>query len=125
MVDLLKVVSPIAGVVVEVRAHKGEAVQPSQPVIRVINLDSLWVQGDVPAGDFARSELDGRNVTVDVVITRGVKKSVPGKVTFVKPLTDKGGTYMVRAKVDNVKLPNGSWLLYEGMPAEMNIQLSR
>jgi multidrug resistance efflux pump len=115
MVDRHKLVSPIAGRVVEVRAHKGEAVQPTQAVIQVVRLDSLWVQGDVSAARFARSELEGQDVTIDVVITRGEKKSLPGKVIFVKPLTDQGDTYMVRAKVDNVKLPNGSWLVYPGL----------
>ena len=74
MVDRHKVLSPMAGVVVDVRAHKGEAVQPTQAVIRVVKLDSLWVEGNVPAAKFARSELDGRDVTVDVVITRGEKQ---------------------------------------------------
>ena len=52
MVDRHKILSPIAGVVVEIRAHKGEAVQPSQAVIHVVKLDSLWVEGDVPAAKF-------------------------------------------------------------------------
>ena len=60
MVDRHKVLSPIDGVVVDVRAHKGEAVQPAQPVIRVVKLDSLWVEGDVPAAEFARAELEGQ-----------------------------------------------------------------
>ena len=122
MVDRHKVLSPIAGEVVEIRAHKGEAVQPGQAVIQVVNLDSLWVEGRVPAAKFARAELEGQDVAVDVVITRGEKRSLPGKVIFVKPLTDTGDTYMVRAKVENRKV-SGSWLLSPGMPAEMDIQL--
>ena len=98
--------------------------QPSQPVIRVVKLDSLWVEGNVPAATFARSELDGQSVAVDVVITRGEKKSFPGKVVFVKPLTDTGDVFMVRALVENVKR-DGSWLLYPGMQAAMNIQLGK
>ena len=123
MVQRHKIVSPIAGEVVELRAHKGEAVQPAQAVIRVVNLDRLWVEGNVPAGRFARSELAGRPVTIDVVITRGEKISLPGEVIFVKPLTDPGESYMVRAKVENRKENNGSWQLYPGMQADMNIQL--
>jgi multidrug efflux pump subunit AcrA (membrane-fusion protein) len=121
-VDRHKVLSPIAGVVVDLRAHKGEAVQPSQAVIHVVKLDSLWVEGNASAARFARAELEKRPVTVDVVITRGEKISLPGEIIFVKPLTDTGDTYMVRAKVENRKV-NGSWLLSPGMQAEMNIQL--
>ncbi len=128
VVERHKILSPVSGkgVVVEIHAHKGEAVQPGQAIIHVVKLDSLWVQGDVPAAKFARAELDGRPVTVDVVITTpDDKRSLPGKVDFVKPLTSTNDTYMVRAKVDNVRLPNGSWLLSPGMQADMNIQLGK
>ena len=60
MVERHKIVSPIAGEVVDIRAHKGEAVQPAQAVIHVVKLDSLWVEGNVPAAKFARAELEGR-----------------------------------------------------------------
>ena len=125
IVERHKVVSPIAGEIVDVRFHQGEAVQPTQPVIRVMNLGTLWVQGDVPGGNFGRAELQGQDVTVNFVIPpRGEKGSLPGKVTFVKPTTDTGNTYMVRATVENRKV-NGAWLLSPGMRAEMNIQLTK
>ncbi len=125
-VDRHKLLAPIAGVVMPLRAHKGEAVQPSQAVLRVVNLDTLWVESrEVHATKYARSEIDKQNVTVDFVITRDEKRSLPGKIVFVSPETDSGDTYMVRAQVDNVKLSNDSWLLYPGMQAEMNIQLDK
>jgi hypothetical protein len=61
---------------------------------------------------------------VDVVITRGEKRSLPGEVVFARPLTDTGDSYMVRAKVANQEL-NGSWLLSPGMQAEMKIELGK
>lgn len=125
MVDLHKLVSPIAGEVVDIRAHNGEAVQPNQAVIRVAKFDSLWVEARrVPAAKFARAELKGQNVTVDVAIKSGEKRSLSGKVIFVDPLTESGDTYMVRAKVDNVKLLD-DWVLHPGMQVEMNIQLRK
>ena len=127
-VERHKILSPISGkgVVVNIRAHKGEAVQPGQALIHVVKLDSLWVEVQrVPAAKYARAELDGQPVTVEVEITSGEKRSVPGKVVFVRPLTDEGGAYMVRATVDNIKLPNGSWLLFPGMQGQMNIQLGK
>ena len=122
MVERHQLRSPLTGVVVDVRAHKGEAVQPSQAVIRVVRLDSLWVQGDVPAAEFARSTLDGHDVTINVA---GEKNPLPGKVVFVRPLMDQGNTFMVRARVDNFRQPNGDWLLHPGMRVEMNIQRGR
>lgn len=120
-VDRHKVLSPIAGIIVEIRAHKGEAVQPSLAVLRVVNLDSLWVEArQVPAAKYARAELEGQPVTVDVVITRDEKKQLTGKVVYVSPLTDSGDTYMVRAKLDNK-----DHVLSPGMQAEMNIELGK
>jgi multidrug efflux pump subunit AcrA (membrane-fusion protein) len=121
-----KIFSPVSGKgkVNDIRAHNGEAVQPGQAIIHVVKLDSLWVEGNVPAAKYARSELDGQPVTVDVTIPGGDKKSFSGKVIFVRPLTDTGDTYLVRALVNNQQL-KGSWLLYPGMQAEMNIELSK
>ena len=101
---------------------RAKSVQPYAARDPRRQLDSLWVEGHVPAAKFARSELEGRDVTVDVVITRDGHAIVPGKVIFVNPLTDTGDSYMVRAKVENVKVGNGSWLLSPGMQAEMHIQ---
>ena len=117
MVDRHQLFSPISGIVVDVRAHAGEAVQPTQPVIRVANLDTLWVQGDVLAGEHSRGELEGKTVHVDVVNGQKNKVQLHGKVIFVKPLTDPGDRYMVRAEI--VNQPDGrSWLLYPGMQIE-------
>jgi HlyD family secretion protein len=119
-----KLNSPISGEVVKIMAHNGEAVQPSQPIVRVVNLETLWVEGDVPAKQFARSELDGQPATVEVETTRGETASFTAEVVYVSPLTDTGGTYKVRAAVKNRKL-NGKWLLGPGIPAKMNIQVRR
>lgn len=122
MVERHKILSPLAGEVVDIRKHKGESVQPTEAAIRIVRLDSLWVQGNVLAANYPRGELDGQDVTVEVVVAGHPTQSLPGKVIFVKPLTDTGGTYMVRAKVENRKV-NGSWLLFPGMQGEiMNIQ---
>ena len=122
MVDRHKVVSPINGVVVDIRAHKGEAFLPTQDraVIRVVNLDTLWVQGDVSAARYARADLENKKVTVDVVIAHGEKRALDGEIIYVSPLTDTGDSYQVRAKVANSK----GWLS-PGMQAEMNIYLSK
>jgi multidrug resistance efflux pump len=115
MIELLKVYSPIDGEVVEVRAHKGEAVQPNGPgVIHIVGLNKVWVEGQVSAADFAREQLENQPVTVEVAVTRTQKMSVPGKVFSVSPLTEAGGSYIVRAEVQSEKL-------HPGMAAEMII----
>jgi multidrug efflux pump subunit AcrA (membrane-fusion protein) len=125
MIELLKVNAPIDGQVIEVRAHKGEAVQPAQPgqpgMIQIVSLDKLWVRGEVSAKDYARSQLANQPVTVEVEV-RGHKTTVTGQIDFVAPITNTGGTYQVRAVVKRPKR-DASWPLHAGMQAEMIIPL--
>jgi multidrug resistance efflux pump len=119
-----KVLSPINGVVNEIAAHKGEAVQPNQAVIHVVNLDNVWVEGRVSAASFARAELVGQKVTAHVALPHHSEKvPLTGVIVFVRPLTDNGGTYVVRAKVNNRKV-DGSWIS-PGTQADMDIELRR
>jgi multidrug efflux pump subunit AcrA (membrane-fusion protein) len=123
MVELLKVKSPIDGEVVEVRAHKGEAVQPTQPgVIHVVGLSKLWVEGPVLAADFSREQLENQPVTVEVSVSRTEKKTIPGKIIFVSPLTESGGSYLVRAEVQKQGEPLP---LHPGMQVEMVIPVKQ
>ena len=68
MIELLKVYSPIDGEVDDVRKHKGEAVQASEPgVIHIVNRNKLWVVVRVSAREFAREQLENQPVTVEVM----------------------------------------------------------
>ena len=121
MIELLKVFSPIDGVVVAVRRHKGEAVQPTDlGVIHIINRDKLWVKILVPADRFAREQLENQRVTVEVTVAGGKDKkvSVPGKVVYVSPQSHQGDNYEVRAEVRR-EGRDAPWLLYPGMTAEV------
>jgi multidrug resistance efflux pump len=124
MVERHKILSPLTGEVVDIRAHKGEAVQPSQAVVQVVRLDTVWVDGNVHANQYARAELADQDAVVNVAIRGKDTRAFPAKVIFVRPLTDAGDTYKVRAKVENRKV-NGFWLLSPGMQAEMSIQLRK
>ncbi len=125
MVELLKVYSPIDGEVTDVRQHKGEAVQPTQPgVIHIVGLNKVWVEGSVSAADFTREQLENQPVTVEIAISRTEKKSVAGKIVYVSPLTESGGSYMVRAEVQREK-PDVPLSLHPGMQAEMVIPVKQ
>jgi multidrug resistance efflux pump len=123
MVQRHKIVSPIAGEVGDIHKHKGEAVQPTEAVLRVARYDTLWVQGKVAAADYARAQLAGQRVTVNVAITKnGGMEKFAGEVIYVNPVTDMSGKYQVRAKVENRKV-GGSWLLSPGMRPTMEIEV--
>ena len=87
--------------VVERRKRNGEWVQPGDPVIHVMRLDRLRVEGFVPAADYAAGEIDGRNVTITVVLAHGRREQFQGKVVFVNPEVDANGEFRVWAEVFN------------------------
>lgn len=121
-IDRHQVHSPIDGVVQELRAHKGEYIQPTLAVIRIVRLDRLWVEGSASATKYSRNEIEGRTAKVDVVLARGRKESFNAKVIFVKSEIEAGNKFMVRVEVDNRK-DRGSWLLSPGMRATTTIEL--
>jgi macrolide-specific efflux system membrane fusion protein len=121
-IERRKIRSPLDGVVVERRRKAGEWVQPGDPVIHVMRLDRLRVEGFVPAADYSAAELDGRPVTITVVLAHGRREQFQGKVVFVNPEIDANGEFRVWAEVFN-RQENEHWLLNKGMIAEMTIHL--
>jgi multidrug resistance efflux pump len=115
-----KIRSPIAGQVVQVHLHKGEWVKPGDPVLRVVNLERLRVDGFVNIGQFGPAQLIDRPVVVDVLL-QGRKVSFNGKIMNVSPLVESRGDYQVTAHVENRK-ENNHWLLLPGLSAEMEIK---
>ena len=120
-IALRRIVSPLDGIIVKVHKHVGEWLQPGDPVVEIVRIDRLWVEGYVNAADFNPGEIDGRDVTVDAEMARGRKMRFKGQVVFVKPLVE-GGDYLVQAEVEN-RQENGHWLLRPGLNATMTIQL--
>jgi macrolide-specific efflux system membrane fusion protein len=121
-IERRKIRSPLDGVVVERRRRAGEWVQPGDPVLHVMRLDRLRVEGFVPAADYSAGDIDGRPVTITVVLAHGRREQFQGKVVFVNPEVDANGEFRVWAEVFN-RQENEHWLLSKGMIAEMTIHL--
>jgi multidrug efflux pump subunit AcrA (membrane-fusion protein) len=117
-----RIIAPLDAVIVELTKHEGEWVQAGDPVLRLVRIDRLRVEGFLNAKDYRLSEIQGCPVTVAVKLARGETQTVSGKIVYVKPLVEAGGEFLVRAEVQNVK-QNGVWLLSPGLNAEMTIQL--
>jgi multidrug efflux pump subunit AcrA (membrane-fusion protein) len=118
-----QIVSPLAGVVVTLFHEKGEWVAAGEPVLQVIRVDRLRVEGFVSGAEIGPDEIAGRPVTVEVQLAAGRTARFSGKVVFVSPLVQAGDKYRVRAEVEN-RSENGSPLLRPGMSATMTIATS-
>ncbi len=121
-IERRRIVSPINGTVVEIHRQIGEWVDAGEPVMRIVRMDRLHVEGFLKASDYDPAEVAGRSVTVEVELARGRRVSFPGKVVHVSPLVQAGNKYRVRAEVEN-RSERGHWLLRPGALATMTIHL--
>ena len=115
-----QVVSTIAGVVASVLPGEGEWVAAGDPVVRVVSLRRLRVDGFVNIRDHTPGEIRDRRVTVTVRLAGGKPVRFEGIVTFVAPEAQASGEYRVKAEVEN-RQSDGDYLLRPGLVAEMTI----
>jgi len=115
-----QITAPFKGVVVDVIKQEGEWVDIGEPVVRIVRLDRLRVDGFLNGKEFNPSELSDRTITVQVELARGQIERFSGKVTFVSPLVEAGNNYRIRAEVEN-RQQQGHWLLRPGMTATVTV----
>jgi multidrug efflux pump subunit AcrA (membrane-fusion protein) len=113
------IVSPVDGMVVQVHTQKGEWVKPGDPVVHVVQLDKLKVEGSVELAKFIPSQILDSPVTIEATL-QNRKLQFAGRIVFVKPIVNTIGEYQIRAHVEN-RQENGGWLLFPGMYVDMTI----
>jgi multidrug resistance efflux pump len=117
-----QIASPLAGIVVTLFHEKGEWVAAGEPVVQVIRIDRLRVEGFLNATEIGPEEVSGRPVSIEVQLAGGRSARCAGKIVFISPLVQAGDKYRVRAEVEN-HTENGHPLLRPGMTATMTIAL--
>jgi multidrug efflux pump subunit AcrA (membrane-fusion protein) len=117
-----RIVAPLDAMVVELARRQGEWVQAGDTIMRLVRIDQLRVEGLIDAKEYRPSEIQGRPVEIVVTLAHKEKVKFPGKIVFVNPLIRTGGSYQVRAEVQNRK-EDGFWTLNPGLKAEMTIRL--
>ena len=115
-----QITSPVDGEVVTVFHERQEWVSVGEPVVQVVRMDRLRVEGFVLSSEVNVSDIAGGNVVVDVQLARGRKERFAGKIVFISPLVTSGGKYRVRAEVEN-RREQDQWLLRPGMNAVMTV----
>ncbi len=127
-----QITAPFAGIVLDVLRDQAEWVNAGEPVLRVIRLDRLRVEGFLNARNFNPEDVVNRQVTVQIQRARGQVVQLPGKVVFVSPLVQAGDKYRIRAEVENriyddhavgKQAAGTHWVLGPGMVATMVIHV--
>lgn len=116
-----QVVSRLDGMVIEVHAHEGEWVNPGDPIVRVVRMDKVWVEGMLQIDTVAQTQVVDRPVTVEMQLTGNRTVQLTGKIVFVAPELDGNGMYRVKAEVENREERPGAWQLIKGMRPEMTV----
>ncbi|MGA2496492.1 MAG: efflux RND transporter periplasmic adaptor subunit [Tepidisphaeraceae bacterium] len=108
VIERMKMLSPIDGIIEDVILKKGEVVDPQKPVIIVVKNDPLWVEVYMPTNVSLKLKA-GQELPVKYDIE---DKARMAKVNFLSPVADAGAGMQLVA----LELPNP-----EGKPAGLQV----
>jgi RND family efflux transporter MFP subunit len=120
-----RVASPLAGFVAEVHRHRGEWVQPGQPILRMVRLDRLRAEGLVNARSL-QGDVNGRPVKLTVQLNDQKTATYAGKLAFVSPEIDPvNGQVRIWAEIENADLKlrpglHGSLVIEDAKPGDQD-----
>ncbi|MCP4452509.1 MAG: efflux RND transporter periplasmic adaptor subunit [Planctomycetes bacterium] len=98
-IDNMRLLSPIAGVVEQITIEVGECVNAFEPMMRIVKIDPLWMEVDVPLS-MAMSLT--KKHTVQVVFPGSDAQTTVGQLLYISSVADAGSsTLNVRVEVPN------------------------
>jgi biotin carboxyl carrier protein len=112
-------IAPIPGTIVELTPHIGEWLKPGDPVLKIVNLEILKIEGYVNIDHFRQDQLRNQVVTALVDLGNKQQVEVQARITFVSPVVEPGGEYRIKAEIQNRKNQAGEWELKPGLNAEL------
>ncbi|MEM9366338.1 MAG: HlyD family efflux transporter periplasmic adaptor subunit [Planctomycetota bacterium] len=116
------VTAPFAGFVEKRIAQLGEWVQPGSPIITLVQLDRVRVEGDINIIALGRNIGRGTNVTVRIQRGPGGDLEIPGQIGFVSSEVDLRKRNRIWVEIENQRDEFGGWVIKPGMQAEIEIR---
>lgn len=110
------------GVIVQVYKRTGEWAKAGEPILRLVRMDRLRVEGFVNADDYLPSDVSGKSVTIHVNVGRNKIVPVNGVISYYSPIVEASGEYRVWAEIEN-RAENGFWVFRPGLNATMDIHV--
>jgi multidrug efflux pump subunit AcrA (membrane-fusion protein) len=115
-IDRKKVVSPLTGMIVELKRRRGEWVQPGDVVARLVRIDRVRAEGFVPANQVT-PDLLGSPAKLEIDLPGKPKSEFTGKIAFVSPeVNPVNGEVRIWAEIEN-----RDFLLRPGLKAKLTI----
>ncbi|HBJ38582.1 MAG TPA: hemolysin D [Planctomycetaceae bacterium] len=122
-----QVIAPFGGFVENRMAQLGEWVQPGSPIVQLVQLDKLRVEGDIDALGYPGKIT--RGTPVKVMIYANSRRtgasaadaiSVDAKIGFVSSEIDLNHRYRIWVEVENQQVGD-EWVFKPGMEADIQV----
>ncbi|QDV88650.1 efflux RND transporter periplasmic adaptor subunit [Stieleria magnilauensis] len=105
-------------------AQLGEWVQPGSPIVELVQMDFVRVEGFIDAFRYAGQIQKGADVKVEITVggtsTNPITKTFVGKIDYVSMELDLNKRHRIWVKVPNER-DGDDWLIKPGMRATMQI----
>ena len=105
----------------------GEFVQIGDPIVQLVRMDKLRIEGFVQLKQFLPQLISGQPVTIEYSFIDPTDADNPeksftftGNVSFVSNKVQAGGEYKIWAEVTNQRY-KGQWVLRPGVAVDMSI----
>ena len=82
----------------------------------------MYVEGHIDSSQYDPEQIDGRPVTVQVVLAHGRKIKATGKIIYINQKVEHDRGYKIRAEIPNQQ-QGKYWLIRPGQKATMTIHL--
>jgi multidrug efflux pump subunit AcrA (membrane-fusion protein) len=115
--------APFDGEIVTLYRHESEWLSPGDPILRLVRFDVMYVEGHIDSGQYDPAQIDGRPVTVQVVLAHGRKIKATGKIIYINQMVQHDRGYKIRAEIPNQQ-QGKYWLIRPGQKATMTIHLN-
>lgn len=113
--------APFDGVIAMRYGKIGEWVQAGTPIVRVVRIDQLKVEGDIDGLISPDKIVVGTAVSIRVKVAADRFETFKSKLDFVSPILEGDNTYRVWARIDN-RQQGKRYVISPGMEAEMSIE---
>ena len=107
-----KLIAPIDGMIVNIGAAVGELKREGEPILEIVQLETLHVLIQVNVKAYRPNDLSGKQVVIHVPFPNGKTETFQGEVIFCNPLVNVN-TFEVLIEVQNRRVGN-YWLLQPG-----------
>lgn len=105
-------------------AQLGEWVQPGSPIVEIVQMDRVRVEGYINAFDYAAQWQKGSPVQIAITVggtpTNPITRDFAGTIEYVSTEIDIAKRYRIWASLPNQRIGE-DWLIKPGMSATMRI----